>query len=275
LHDFHLHQSHDHSHHADEGKTHTHDSAPETRFKFATGARYTRLSLENAAAHLWESTVGAEYMIAPWLHFGGEIAYGWFDSIEGGADGFMVPHLHIDTHLPLGGSWELLAGFDVGFPGGKEVLVGRLWEFTPSVELRYERERWFAAAGGSFVFVEGEDAHDDGDEEVEFGDGEDGHSDHDGAPDFHEIVDPHGERELYYHAAFGVRAFDERVELESRLSGIHIVSGETPDRNYIRGGLRASWKLDERWVVRAEASMPLTNARRNEWQASLAVRVGF
>jgi hypothetical protein len=230
--------------------------------------------------------VGVEYNPSPWLHFGAEVSYGWFESDEGNADGLMVPHAHVDFHLPFGGAWEVLAGFDVGFPGGDETLVGDHWEFTPSVEIRYNREIWFAAAGTSFVFTEGDghdhgaDGHEHGDEEdadhEEDGDHEQDESDSsNGETSFEDVVDPHGSRELHYFTAFGVRVLDERLELESRLSGIHVTSGDTPDRNYVRAGLRASWKFDERWAISAQASMPLTEARRNEWQASLAVRVGF
>lgn len=303
LHDFHLHQSHEHHEHHEhaEGKTaHDHDHTLTHRLEIASGVRYTRHSLHGEAAHLWETTVGFEYSATSWLHMGADVSYGWFDSDEGSADGLMVPHAHIDIHLPLGGSWELLASFGVGFPGGEENLVGDHWEFTPGIELRYDRHTWFASAGASFVFVEGghhhhhdhhaSDADESHEEHDEHGEEHDAHEepDHDEYPahhdhahaghaenDFHEIVDPHGSRELHYHVAFGVRPFDERLELESRLSAVHVTSGDTEDRNYLRAGLRASWKIDDRWIVSTQGSVPITDARRNEWQASLAVRVDF
>lgn len=281
MHAFHLHQKETHAHDPADGKSaqdhaHAHDGEASSRFQVATGARYTRLSLNGERADLWESTVGVEFSVTSWLHLGGELSYGWFNSDEGGADGLMVPHAHADLHFPLGGSWEVLAGFDVGFPGGDEALVGDHWEFTPSVELRYDQHTWFGAVGTSFAFTEGDDQHDHEHEHDEAGDEHDEHShDEHGEADFHEIVDPHGSRELHYFAAFGVRVLDESLELESRLSGIHVTSGDTEDRNYVRAGLRAAWKIDDRWTVSAQASLPITEARRNEWQASLAVRVGF
>ncbi|RYD76866.1 MAG: hypothetical protein EOP84_16325 [Verrucomicrobiaceae bacterium] len=89
------------------------------------------------------------------------------------------------------------------------------------------------------------------------------------------MVDPHGDREVHYHTTFGVRLFDESLTLEGRFHGVHVISGETPDRDYLRAGVRAVYRLSENCAIRTEASIPLTDARRNQWQASASLQVSF
>ena len=287
-HSAHRHAHHDHSaeeHAAHDGKGHKHVHTPhqESRWAVATGVRYTKYAAPGIRGSLWETGLGLDYTVLPWLHIGGDVSYGWFSSPEGDADGWLIPHFHADVHLPLGGKWEVVTGLEIGFPAGEENLTGDHWEWAPHVELRRDAGPWYVAAGASFAISSG-DSHDhddhaqEGHEEHEH-DHEDeahDHAAHQGhTGDFHEIVDPHGERELRYYAAFGVRVFDEKVTLESRLSGVHVTSDDTEFRNYLRGGLRVNWQIRENLTFSTEGSVPLTNAERNDWQASAALRVAF
>jgi hypothetical protein len=281
----HSHAAHEHHDHTRDGKqAHAHDEVEESRWAIATGARYTRYSLDSGSAHLWETGLGADFAILPWLHLGGDVSYGWFNSDESNSSGLLVPHAHLDIHLPLAGHWEVVTGLEVGFPGGDEELVGRHWEWAPHVEIRHDRETWFVAAGASFVIISGENHEHHAHEESEEHHEEEGHdheeeSEHEDhgeeALDIHRIVDPHGERELQYYGAFGVRLLDQRLTVETRLSGVHVTSGDTDDRNYLRAGLRASWMLNERLTLTTEGSVPITDAERNQWQVSFGMRVAF
>jgi hypothetical protein len=263
------------------------------RWAVGTGVRYTQYSFEDERAHLWEAGLGLSYRATPWLNVGAEISYGWFDSDEGRSSGVMLPHFFADVHLPVAKNWEAVVSMGAATPGGDEGLVGDHWELTPGIALRHDRRGWFAEAGANLVFVlggtdhnhEGEgDADHDSHEEEEQGEeedheAEDGHGhveEHGHAPgDFHEVVDPHGECEVNYYATFGVRLLDERLTLEGRFHGVHVISGETPDRDYLRAGARAIYRLKENWAIRTEASVPITDARRNQWQASLSLQVSF
>lgn len=269
----HEHHGHAHQAHVPDGKSTAHVHHEEhSRWAVATGLRYTRYSLEDGRALLWETGLGFDYAVLPWLHLGGDVSYGWFDSKGGSADGWLVPHAHVDFHLPLGSNWEAVVGLGVGFPGGEAALVGDHWSWEPHLELRYDRRAWFFATGVNFTIISGE-THDE--HEHEHGDEEEVHEHDHEERDFHEIVDPHGQRELRYYGAFGVRMFDERLALEARLTGVHITSGTEDNRNYLRGGIRASWRLTERVSIYAEGNVPLTDAQRNDWQSSAALRIAF
>ena len=297
----HRHAAHaGHDHHADHaghdhGKKEVLHEEAEGRWTIGSGVRYTRYSLHDERAELWESGVGVAYRVTPWLEVGAEATYGWFSSQEGGTGGWMLPHFHVDVHIPVAEHLELVIGGGTGIPGGDEGLVGDHWEFVPHLALRYDTGKWFAEAGASYAFISGHD-HDHSSHEEEShheehdheeGHGEDGHEEtharHDSrqhrdehsAGDFHEIVDPHGEQELQYHLSAGVRLLDERLTVEGRFSGVHVTRGYTPDRDYLRGGLRATWAMNDNWRIRAEASVPITEARRNHFQGSLSVQVGF
>ncbi|MHA3770999.1 hypothetical protein ACXR0O_05610 [Verrucomicrobiota bacterium sgz303538] len=292
-HDHHLHlddhgteeaeHSHVHVHEEHDAKDHRDvefDVHAESRWTVGTGLRYTRLSFEGEPADFWEIGVGISFAATPWLHVGGEASYGWFDSSEGSSGGWLMPHFHAEVEFPLAKGLEVSFGAELGIPGGDEGLVGEHWELAPSIAVHYERGRWFAEAGASFFFVNGEDHHDHHGSE-----GEEGHHDehthgeeheHGHEPgDFHDVVDPHGARELHYHAAFGIRLLDERLTLEGRFHGVHVVSNDTPDRDYLRAGLRTSYSITENWAVRTEASVPISDARRNQWQTSVSLQVSF
>lgn len=293
----HEHEPHDHAHidAKGDGKLEL-EGHEEQRWAIGTGVRYTRLSLEGERAHFWETGLGISYQATPWLHVGAEIGYGWFDSHEGRSSGWLIPHFFTEVHLPLSETWEVALGGEVGVVGGDEGLVGDHWELAPSVTLRYDRGRWYAEAGARFVFILGGEDHDHGEEdgsaghpeeEAEHGHeaGEHGHDEHEGhayaaghahAPgDFHDVVDPHGERELHYHVALGVRFLDERLTLEGRFHGVHVTSGHTIDRNFLRAGLRASYAINDNWSVRTEASVPVGDARRYQFQTSVSLQVSF
>jgi hypothetical protein len=263
-----------HTHREPDGKhVHEHSATAltEERFAFAAGARFTRYSVPDAKAQLWETGVGIDFAVRPWLHVGGDIAYGWFESGRTKVDGWLSPHAHLDLHLPVGGAWEVVAGLDVGLPFGDEALVGEHWEWAPHVELRYDRGGWYAEAEASLAFIKEKGEHDHHAEEE--GDTHEGEHEH--SMDVPEIVEPHGERELRYGLAAGVRLLDRRLTLESRLTGIHILAGETPEDDYLRTGVRVSWAFDHRWLLSAEGTVPITDAERNQWQASVGLRVGF
>jgi hypothetical protein len=321
-HHFHLHDhaehagSHDDHHGHDHSEDHAHpdskgshkmevEADEEPRWAIGTGVRYTRLSLEGERAHLWEAGLGISYQATSWLHLGAEAVYGWFDSREGRSGGWMVPHFYAEAHLPVAENWEVALGAEVGTPGGDEGLVGDHWELAPAITVRYDKGKWFAEAGASFVFILGGTDHDHGADHEEHGEAEahneeehheeaeEGHEHeaeehgheteqpahsggHAHAPgDYHEVVDPHGERELHYHAAFGVRLLDERLTLEGRFHGVHVTSGETEDRDYLRAGVRAAYVINETWSIRTEGSVPITDARRNQWQTSVSLQVSF
>lgn len=273
----HEHAAHDHAHEAPDGKGgHLHEPAPaftEERFAIATGGRYTRYDLgAGEHGHLWEAGLGIDYAVTPWLHLGGDFAYGWYDSDDGRADGWMTPHAHLDFHIPIRGAWEIIVGLEVGFPGGDEALVGDHWEWAPHLELRYDPGQWFAEAGASLSFIVGEKDHaHDHDEHAHEGEAHD----HGDTADFHEIVDPHGERELDYYGTLGVRLLDRRLTLAGRIAGVHVLAGETPADDYLRAGLRVSYQVTEKVLLSTEASLPITDAERNQWQISAALRVGF
>lgn len=278
---------------ATEGKHMRIEPAPEPgehRFTFASGLRYTRLSVEGERAELWETAAGFDFAVLPWLHLGGEATYGWFDSEAGSADGWMSPSAHADLHLPIGGNWELIAGFGVGFPGGEEALVGEHWLWEPHLELRYDRGAWFVAAGVGLAILTGsghqheeaeahaEHAEEEGEahEEGEEAHAEEAHAhSHASGGDFHEIVDPHGERELEYYGAAGVRLLDQRLTLEGRLSGVRVLQGETPARDFLRIGARTALRLGKDVTLSAGGSVPITDARRSEWQAFISAGVAF
>lgn len=307
-HDHHLHSeehgteeavhTHAHGHEEHEAKEQRDvelDIHAESRWAVGTGLRYTRLSWEGAPADFWETGVGISFAVTPWLHVGGEASYGWFDSSEGGSGGWLMPHFHVEVEFPLAEGLEVSLGTELGIPGGDEGLVGEHWELAPGLTVHYERGWWFAEAGASFFFVNGGDHHDhhgsEGEEdhdheekeplgEAEDGDDEEHHHgeahEHGHEPgDFHDVVDPHGARELHYQAAFGVRLLDERLTLEGRFHGVHVTSNDTPARDYLRAGLRASYVITENWAVRTEASVPISDARRNQWQTSVSVQVSF
>jgi hypothetical protein len=289
----------DHKEHLDAAKDIHHPTHEFDQWTISTGARYTRLSLEGERAHLWETGLGVAFRPISWLEVGAEASYGWFDSAEGSADGWMIPHVHVDAHIPIAPNLELVVGGDIGFPGGEEALVGDHWEFVPHLAVRYDKGNWFAEAGVAYVFITGGDIHDHGsqagesesdhggdvhDEEDHEGEehdeheeehGEGSHASHGGTADFHEIVDPHGEQELQYHGALGLRLLDERLTLEGRVQGVRVTRGSTEDRNYVRAGLRTTWSFNEHWRVRAEASVPITDARRNHFQGSISLQVSF
>ena len=280
----HEHGGHAHGHelHSDRsakhGDTHIGPALTEQRFALASGARFTRYSIDGKDAHLWEVGVGVDYAVVPWLHLGGDFSHGWFDSEDGSADGWLTPHAHLDFHIPLGGAWEVLAGFEVGFPGGEEALVGDHWEWAPHVEVRYDPGNWYAQASASLVLVAGEE-HDHAERGTEHSseaaDQEHSEEAHTRTDDFHEVVDPHGERELRYSLAAGVRLLESRLSLESQLSAVHVLSGESPADNYVRAGVRASFTLHKQFIVTAGASVPISDAERNQWQASMGIRVSF
>jgi hypothetical protein len=291
---------HDHSAHA-HGHPHEHSDGSskakvclephgaDHRWTVASGVRYTRYNLSSGKADLWEVGFGADYQILPWLHIGGEFGYGWFDSREGSAEGWLTPYFHLDAHIPLAGNWELIAGLGVGFPGGEKNLVGDHWTWEPHLELRYDRGPWYVAAGVGLAFIEGDNHEDHDHDSHEEEEHEDGHADHEeGAHDehaehdhhahsgdFHEIVDPHGDREFHYYGAFGVRLLEERVSVEARLVGVHVISGESPADNYLRAGLRTSWNITDRFALSAEGNVPITSTERNDWQTSLSFRFQF
>jgi hypothetical protein len=302
-----LHSHGGHSHGVNDGKAGA-PFAPEQfrhhRFAFVSGARFTRYSTEDGKAHLWETGVGFDYEIFPSLHIGADLTYGWFDSKTGDADGLLSPHLHFDFHIPLARGWEIGLGVEVGLPGGEEALVGEHWELAPHLEVRYDAGAWFVDADAKLVFVfeegdhhqhGGSDHHEHEAEEDESGPHEhaaephdeeheeETHTDthdhhlhaHEHPEDFHHLVEPHGESELQYSLAAGVRVFDRKLTLESRLAGVRVLAGETAAQNYVRGGFRASWALNERVLLIGEASMPVTDAERNQWQTSIAMRVSF
>ncbi|HEX8295551.1 MAG TPA: hypothetical protein VF593_04585 [Chthoniobacteraceae bacterium] len=294
-------EAHSHAHEGGKDvRSHSPHSTAEHRFAFAAGGRFTRYSLEGEKAHLWETGVGFDYAVLPWLHLGGDVSYGWFDSDAGRAAGLLAPHAHVDFHIPIAPAWEVIAGFEVGFPGGEEALVGKHWELAPHVELRYDRGGWFAEAGARLVFVTGEDNHEHehaahehaeeageteehGEEEEHHGEeeahGEEEHHEagatHVHAADFHETVEPHGERELQYSVGVGVRLLQKRLTLETQLTGVRVLAGETPADDYLRAGVRGSWALTERVLLTTEGSIPITDAERNQWQTSMGVRVSF
>ena len=271
----HQHAGHDHASEAPDGKVdHLHEPASpftEERFAIATGGRYTRYALgEDGPGHLWETGLGIDYAVTPWFHLGGDVSYGWYDSAVGRADGWMKPHAHLDFHIPIRSAWEIIVGLEVGFPGGDEALVGSHWEWAPHLELRYDPGQWFAEAGASLSFIVGDK---DNDHEGEAHAG--AAHDHGDAVDFHEIVEPHGERELDYYGTLGVRLLDRRLTLAGRLAGVHVLVGETPADDYLRAGLRVSYQLTGKVLLTTEASLPITDAERNQWQISAALRVGF
>ena len=271
-----------------DGKEHKHvhmKEEAESRWAVATGVRYTRYVSEHARGSLWEAGLGADFAVTPWLHLGGDFSYGWFDGVDGQADGWLTPHAHLDVHLPVSENFEVIAGLEVGFPFADEELTGEHWEWVPHLEVRYDAGAWYAAAGVDFAFSDvghGEHFHEG--EEENGGDNEQAEEEHDEGEHLdqpgheahlHEIVDPHGERELRYHAAFGVRMMEERMTAEVRFSGVHVISDDTEARNYLRGGLRLTWRLSEAVSFSAEGNIPIGHAERNDWQASAAVRVGF
>lgn len=251
------------------------------RFTLATGAQYTRYS----DANLWETGFGFDYAAVEWLHVGGSVSYGWFHGDDGDAQGWLQPSVHLDLHVPIASDWEVVAGLEVGVPGGKEELVGVHWEWTPHLELRYDRGGWYVETGASLAFVV-EDAHahepegpaeeneaehrrqhaENGDEEIH---------PHEHSGDFHEIVSPHGERELHYFAEAGVRVLNKRLNLGARLSGVHVLAGESSGADYVRAGLGASWALNERMIISSNVGAPISDAARNRWQSSVGLRVGF
>ena len=276
-HSGHDHAAHDHAHDEPDGKGgHLHEPGPaftEERFAIATGGRYTRYDLgAGEHGHLWETGLGIDYAVTPWLHVGGDVTYGWYDSPTGRADGWMTPHAHLDFHIPIRSAWEVIVGLEVGFPGGDEALVGDHWEWAPHLELRYDPGQWFAEAGVSLSYIVGEkDHHHDHEGEAHEGEAHD----HGDTADFHEIVDPHAERELDYYGALGVRLLDRRLTLAGRLAGVHVLAGETPSDDYLRAGLRVSYQITEKVLLTTESSLPITDAERNQWQISAALRVGF
>lgn len=253
-------------------ESHVHHAAAHTeeRFALATGAHFTRYATGGDDAHLWELGLGVDYAIVPWLHVGGEASYGWFDSAEGSDEGWLVPSAHLDLHLPLGGAWEIVAGLEIGFPGGEESLVGDHWEWIPHLEVRFDPGSWFVEAGGSLAMASGETEHDEHDADEHEAAGE-----HDDATDFHEIVDPHGEREFHYFGVAGIRLLSRRLTLESQVSGVHVLSDDTAADNYLRAGVRVSYEMNERMVVSAGGSVPITDAERNQWEASAGLRFSF
>ena len=275
-----------HDHEAFHGKeTIIHASHAASRLSVAAGARYTRFSIDGSGADLWETGFGFDFAATPWLHVGGDVSYGWFDSKLGDSSGWLVPHAHIDVHIPIRDHWEILVGARIGFPGGDEALVGNHWEWEPHAELTYDRGNWFARAGVGLVFVTGDDHADHGEAEGELH-GEDQHDEtehahgeseesHGSSPDFHEIIHPHGERELNYYGAFGVRMLDQRLTVEARLAGVHVLSNDTAERNYLRAGLLGSWQFAEDLSVAAQFSMPISDAERNDMQVAVGVRVAF
>jgi hypothetical protein len=282
------HAGHTHAH--PDGKAHHHlhlEETAEGRWAVAAGVRYTRYTSEHAHGSLWETGLGADFAVLPWLHLGGDLSYGWFDGPSAKADGWLTPHAHLDVHLPVSGRFEVIAGLEIGFPFADEDLAGEHWEWVPHVELRYDAGPWYAAAGVDFAFTdvahehhadesEEEPAKEHENESVAHDEGhveEHDHSEHTGH--LHEIVDPHGERELRYHAAFGVRLIDQKMTAELRFSGVHVISDDTDARNYLRGGLRLTWRVSEAISLSTEGNIPIGHAERNDWQASAAVRVGF
>ncbi len=307
----HDHEHHEHDHLQGDGKSgHKLELQvdEEHRWAFGTGVRYTRLSWEDEAAHLWESGVGMSYRVNEWLNLGAEVTYGWFDSVEGRSSGVMFPHFFADVHLPIAERWEAIVSLGTATPGGDEGLVGNHWEVSPGIALRYDTGRWFVEAGANLFFLYGyhdhahgsgdDEQHEDHEEEAheehhdEAGHEDDhgheheheeethhAHSDTEGhghAPgDYHEVVDPHGKREVDYYLSLGVRLLDERLTLEGRFHGVHVISGDTPSRDYLRVGARAVYQVNENWAIRTEASVPITDARRNQWQTSLSVQVSF
>lgn len=274
----HGHARHEHAAHSHDepdgkgGHIHKTPAFTEERFAIATGGRYTRYSLDEGDGHLWETGLGIDYAVTSWLHIGGDVSYGWYDSSAGRADGWMTPHAHLDYHIPLRGAWEVIVGLEVGFPGGDEALVGDHWEWAPHLEVRYDPGQWFAEIGATLAFIVGEEDHAH-DHEGHAHEGE--AHDHGDTADFHEIVDPHGERELDYYGTLGVRLLDRRLTLAGRLAGVHVLAGETPADDYLRAGLRVSYQITDKVLLTTEGSLPITDAERNQWQVSVGLRVGF
>ena len=237
------------------------EAAPwtEERFAFTAGGRLTRYAAPGGGARLWETNASLEYFLLPWLVVGGDLSYGWYESRRERAAGWLAPHAHVDLHLPLGPHWEVVAGLDAGFPGADAALAPDDWEWAPHVELRHDRQAWYAEAGVSATFVVAERQP----------------APTAATPEAPGIIGPEGNRELQYYGAFGLRLLAERLTLEARFFGARNLSRDTPHRHYLRAGASAAWALGPRTELAAEGSLPVTAAERNQWQASLGLRLGF